>query len=63
MRTPRPAATSWGKTGTTENNGDAWFCGGSDNFTACVWVGHAQTNTPMETEFSGGPWTAAHSRR
>ena len=27
--TPRSAATrQWGKTGTTENNGDAWFCGG-----------------------------------
>jgi penicillin-binding protein 1A len=45
----------WGKTGTTENNGDAWFCGGTEHFTACVWVGHADTNTPMETEFNGGP--------
>jgi penicillin-binding protein 1A len=45
----------WGKTGTTENNGDAWFCGGSTHFTACVWVGHAQTNTPMQTEYNGGP--------
>jgi penicillin-binding protein 1A len=45
----------FGKTGTTENNGDAWFCGGNDNFTACVWVGHRDTNTPMETEFNGGP--------
>ena len=46
---------AWGKTGTTENNGDAWFCGGTDHFTACVWVGHADTNTPMETEYNGGP--------
>ena len=46
---------AWGKTGTTDNNGDAWFCGGSDHFTACVWVGHAQTNTPMETEYGGQP--------
>ena len=46
---------AWGKTGTTDNNGDAWFCGGSDHFTACVWVGHAQTNTPMETEYGGNP--------
>ena len=46
---------AWGKTGTTDNNGDAWFCGGTDHFTACVWVGHAQTNTPMETEYDGGP--------
>ncbi len=45
----------FGKTGTTENNGDAWFCGGNDNFTACVWVGHRDTNTPMETEYNGGP--------
>ena len=46
---------AWGKTGTTDNNGDAWFCGGSDHFTACVWVGHAQTNTPMQTEYGGSP--------
>jgi penicillin-binding protein 1A len=45
----------WGKTGTTENHGDAWFCGGTDHLTACVWVGHAQNNTPMETEFGGSP--------
>ncbi|HEX3293920.1 MAG TPA: transglycosylase domain-containing protein, partial [Solirubrobacterales bacterium] len=44
-----------GKTGTTENNGDAWFCGFTDHFTACVWVGHADTNTPMETDYNGGP--------
>ncbi len=46
---------AWGKTGTTENNGDAWFCGGTDHFTACVWVGHPDSNTPMETEYNGGP--------
>jgi penicillin-binding protein 1A len=44
-----------GKTGTTENNGDAWFCGWDENFTACVWVGHRDSNTPMETEYNGGP--------
>src|SRR3954470_24685147 len=46
---------AWGKTGTTENNGDAWFCGGTDHFTACVWVGHADSTTPMTTDFNGGP--------
>jgi penicillin-binding protein 1A len=46
---------AWGKTGTTENNGDAWFCGGTEEITACVWVGHRDGNTPMETEFAGGP--------
>jgi penicillin-binding protein 1A len=45
----------WGKTGTTENNGDAWFVGGSCHFTAAVWVGHADSTTPMETEYNGGP--------
>ena len=46
---------AWGKTGTTENNGDAWFCGGTTHFTACVWVGHADTNTSMTTDYNGGP--------
>jgi len=47
--------TQWGKTGTTENNGDAWFCGATEEVTACVWIGYADTTTPMTTEFSGGP--------
>jgi penicillin-binding protein 1A len=45
----------WGKTGTTENNGDAWFCGATESATACVWVGHADSVTPMETEYGGAP--------
>ena len=49
------APNAWGKTGTTENNGDAWFCGGTDHFTACVWVGHADSTTPMTTDYNGGP--------
>jgi penicillin-binding protein 1A len=50
------AEGQWGKTGTTENNGDAWFCGGvSDEVTACVWVGYADTTTPMTTLYQGGP--------
>jgi penicillin-binding protein 1A len=47
--------TLWGKTGTTDNNGDAWFCGATQDITACVWVGHADSVTPMETEFGGLP--------
>ena len=31
----------WGKTGTTENYGDAWFVGGNDELTVAVWVGYA----------------------
>jgi penicillin-binding protein 1A len=49
------APGQWGKTGTTENNGDAWFCGGIEEVTACVWVGYADTTTPMTTLYNGGP--------
>jgi penicillin-binding protein 1A len=46
----------WGKTGTTENNADAWFCGGIEGeVTACVWVGYPDTTTPMTTLYNGGP--------
>jgi penicillin-binding protein 1A len=47
--------TLWGKTGTTDNNGDAWFCGATPQITACVWVGYPNSVTPMETEFAGAP--------
>ena len=56
--TGKNAATgdfAWGKTGTTDDNGDAWFCGGTEDVTACVWVGHRDSVTPMETEFAGAP--------
>jgi penicillin-binding protein 1A len=50
------AEGQWGKTGTTENNGDAWFCGGiREEVTACVWVGYESSTTPMTTLFEGGP--------
>ena len=50
------AEGQWGKTGTTENYGDAWFCGGiSDEATACVWVGYPDSTTPMTTLYNGGP--------
>ena len=35
----RPAA---GKTGTTENNGDAWFAGYTPNYAAVVWMGYPE---------------------
>ena len=46
---------TWGKTGTTDDNGDAWFCGATPKFTMCVWVGYPDTVRPMETEFGGAP--------
>jgi penicillin-binding protein 1A len=42
-----------GKTGTTENYGDAWFVGFNDQLTVAVWVGYADKLKPMETEFNG----------
>jgi penicillin-binding protein 1A len=44
-----------GKTGTTENYGDAWFVGFTDKYTVAVWVGYPDKLTSMKTEFHGGP--------
>ncbi|MGH3010904.1 MAG: PBP1A family penicillin-binding protein [Gaiellaceae bacterium] len=48
----RPVA---GKTGTTENYGDAWFVGYTPQLAVAVWVGYPNRLKPMETEFEGGP--------
>jgi penicillin-binding protein 1A len=45
----------WGKTGTTDNNADAWFVGANEEITVAVWVGYPDGATPMETEFGGLP--------
>ena len=45
----------WGKTGTTENYGDAWFVGGNDDITVAIWVGYADKLQPMEYEHAGSP--------
>ena len=37
---------TWGKTGTTDDNGDAWFCGATPKITACVWVGYPRHGHP-----------------
>jgi penicillin-binding protein 1A len=44
-----------GKTGTTENYGDAWFVGFNKDLTVAVWVGYPDRLKPMLTEFHGGP--------
>jgi penicillin-binding protein 1A len=44
-----------GKTGTTENYGDAWFVGFTDKLTVAVWVGYPDKLRSMKTEFHGGP--------
>jgi len=48
-------SSEWGKTGTTENNGDAWFVGANQDVTVAVWVGHANSVRPMLTEYGGAP--------
>lgn len=41
----RPAA---GKTGTTQNNNDAWFVGYTPKLTAAVWMGYVDKLQPMD---------------
>ena len=48
----RPVA---GKTGTTENYGDAWFVGYTPQLAVAVWVGYPNELRPMLTEFHGRP--------
>jgi penicillin-binding protein 1A len=48
----RPAA---GKTGTTENYGDAWFVGYTPQLAVAVWVGYPRELRPMLTEYHGDP--------
>ena len=48
----RPVA---GKTGTTENYGDAWFVGYTPQLAVAVWVGYPDRLQPMLTEFNGDP--------
>jgi penicillin-binding protein 1A len=42
---PWPAA---GKTGTAQDNVDAWFCGYTVQIVACVWVGYPKGQIPLE---------------
>jgi membrane peptidoglycan carboxypeptidase len=48
----RPVA---GKTGTTENYGDAWFVGYTPQLVAAVWVGYPKGLRPMLSEYHGRP--------
>jgi len=44
-----------GKTGTTDNYGDAWFVGYTPELAVAVWVGYPDALRPMLTEFNGEP--------
>lgn len=50
-----PGWTVAGKTGTTENYGDAWFVGYTPQLVTAVWVGYPNNLRPMTTEFHGRP--------
>jgi penicillin-binding protein 1A len=45
----------FGKTGTTEDNGDAWFVGVDGGITVAIWVGFPNSVKPMLTEYNGAP--------
>ncbi len=45
-----PAA---GKTGTTDEHGDAWFVGYTPKLSTAVWVGYPEARVPMLTEYHG----------
>ncbi|HEV8463160.1 MAG TPA: PBP1A family penicillin-binding protein [Gaiellaceae bacterium] len=44
-----------GKTGTTENYGDAWFVGYTPQIVTAVWVGYPDKLVPMLSQFHGQP--------
>lgn len=44
-----------GKTGTTDENSDAWFVGFSPRLATSTWVGFPKGRIPMGPLFSGGP--------
>jgi penicillin-binding protein 1A len=44
-----------GKTGTTENYGDAWFVGYTPQLVTAVWVGYPKGLRPMLSEYHGRP--------
>jgi penicillin-binding protein 1A len=46
-----------GKTGTTDNYGDAWFVGYTPELVVAVWVGYPDRLHPMLTEYRGKPVT------
>jgi membrane peptidoglycan carboxypeptidase len=48
-----PDRTAAGKTGTTENYGDAWFVGYTPQLATAVWIGYPNKLKPMLTEYHG----------
>jgi penicillin-binding protein 1A len=52
-RASLPDRTVAGKTGTTENYGDAWFVGYTPQLATAVWVGYPNKLVPMLSQYHG----------
>lgn len=57
-----------GKTGTSQNNGDAWFTGFTRDVAVAVWIGDPKAQTPLRPPFtpievSGANWPATIAGR
>ena len=54
-RAALPDRVAAGKTGTTENYGDAWFVGYTPQLAVAVWVGYPNKLVPMKNLYHGQP--------
>ncbi len=54
-RAALPDRVAAGKTGTTENYGDAWFVGYTPQLVVAVWIGYPNKLVPMDNDFHGQP--------
>ena len=62
-KTPLYHGVQGGKTGTTNDHKDAWFCGFTPTLAACVWLGYPKGEIPMTSlpvygEAFGGDYPA-----
>ncbi len=48
-----PGVPTCGKTGTSENNNDCWFCGLTPLYSGAVWMGYDEKYT-MQNQYGGG---------
>ena len=46
---------TFAKTGTTTDNNDSWFCGGTPYYVASVWVGYADSNRELQNIGGNSP--------
>lgn len=44
---------NWAKSGTTSDNKDKWFCGGTGYYVGCAWTGFEKEQKAINTSFYG----------